>query len=136
MMSTGLPLDQVGGSTAGRAWSLSASEELGGAVLEIGEPVGGEHASAAAVGEDREALARKPWRDRQHLGGLEQLIELGDAQEPHGGTLRRRRRRSRRARPYAEAPPLQPSRDGPDLSTMTGFARAARRAAEELRRLR
>ena len=56
MMSTGLPCDQVGGSTRIER-ATCAVGETGQRAAEIAEAVGREDAGAAAVGEDREPLA-------------------------------------------------------------------------------
>ena len=49
---------------------------------EVDQAVDREHADAAAVGEDREAVARKGLLPPERLGGREKLVEVEDAQEP------------------------------------------------------
>ena len=56
-MSTGLARDQVGGNAAS-SFSIVAGEMPASVAAKIGEPVDGEHADAAAIGQDREPLAR------------------------------------------------------------------------------
>ena len=56
MMSTGLPRDQAGGSTASSFASVAARQrrEPPAALL---QRIGGEHAGAAAIGQDGEPVA-------------------------------------------------------------------------------
>ena len=80
MMSTGFARDQVGGSARSSREGLLRQRREGAA--EVDQAVDREHADAAAVGQDGEALARKGLLPTERLGGGEELVEVEDAQEP------------------------------------------------------
>ena len=48
---------------------------------QIDEPVDGEHAEAAAVGDDRQALAGEGLLPAERLGSGEQFVEVENAQQ-------------------------------------------------------
>ena len=105
MMSTGLDCDQVGGRIASRRSSVSGDSSASTPPKSIRRSIG-EHADAAAIGEDRQALAgdgvgpgRASRRRRTARRGR------GPAAGRRGGRRRRRPRRSRRARRYGSPPP-------------------------------
>lgn len=111
--------------------------QLGEASPEIGQRVGRQHPGAAAIGEDRQTLARERRRLGQDLGGVEQLAQLFDAQEPGaaengvvGGIRARQRSRMRHGGPGGRsvAPCLQHNH-----RLRAGGAAGGR---QELRRLR
>ena len=53
----------------------------GEAAVELGKAVRRQHAGAAAVGEDRKPLAGEPRMPRQDLGGAEEILQVGHAQQ-------------------------------------------------------
>ena len=91
MMSTGFARDQVGGrarSSCGERLRRNRRERA----AEIDQAIDREHADAAAIGQDREALAREGLLPPERLGGGEELVEIEDAQKPgaaKGGVIDR-----------------------------------------------
>ena len=81
MMSTGFARDQVGGSSAIELRDRLRRKRRERAA-EIDQPVDREDADAAAVGQDREALARERLLPPERFGGGEELVEVEHAQEP------------------------------------------------------
>ena len=80
MMSTGFAWDQVGGRTASSGGQRRL-RDAGERAAEIDQPVDGEHADAAAIGQNRQPLARKRLLPPQRLGGGEELVEIEHAQQ-------------------------------------------------------
>ena len=80
MMSTGLPRDQVGGRTRSRSATV-AFDRPASVPPQIGEPVNGEHAEAAAVGDDRQALAGEGLLPTERLGSGKQFVEVENTQQ-------------------------------------------------------
>src|SRR6266542_3402288 len=107
MMSTGLPWLQVGGSTR-------SSRSI----------------DSAAIGQDREPVALLPARQRQCLGGVEQLGHGVDAQ--HSGAAEGGLMDGVAAgeHPGMRRCGASPAVEWPALSTSTGLAHAAARAAD------
>ena len=96
---------------------------------EIRETIDRERADPAAVGQDRQTLAGKARQITERFGGDEQFVEIERRTNRRDGTRRRRRRPIRPARRYGSSPPWRPGRS-PGLTTSTGLARAAARAAD------
>ena len=82
MMSTGLPWLQVAGNTRPRS-SIVSAVECGQPPAGRLEGIDGEHPGAAAIGQHDQPIARLLSRERQRLGGIEQLGHGADAQ--HAG---------------------------------------------------
>ncbi len=69
-----------------------SGESRASVAAEIDQAVDCEHADAAAVGQDREALSRERLLPAERLGGREELVEIEHAQEPgapEGGVVDR-----------------------------------------------
>jgi hypothetical protein len=79
MMSTGLPCDQVGGRAASSAERAHPTGCPAGA--EVTQPVRGEHAGTAPVGENGEPVARKPGMSREDFGRAEKIVQLAHPQD-------------------------------------------------------
>ena len=113
-----------------RAAAIVSGRELRQVPAASDQSVGGEHARAAAVGEDGEAVAAQGTRARQRLDGVEQVVGLEDAQ--HAGAAEGGvvdvvgAGQGAGVRGAARAP----SGKRPALMAISGLLRAAARAAD------
>ena len=74
-------------ATPHRASSRISGDDGGRNSAQFDQPVDREHADAAAIGQDRQPLARRRFEAAQRLGAVEQLAQIGDPQ--HAGALER-----------------------------------------------
>jgi hypothetical protein len=132
-------VDRVAVRPGGRQGGVERGQRLGDSSASVPpavhQGVGRHHAGAAAVGQDREPLARlRPGAPppapgsrprRTVLGGVVHAQHAGAAE---GGVVDRVRRRP--ARRCASARPARAGGVRPDLTTSTGLVRAAARAAD------
>ena len=129
-MSTGFDLDHVGGSTAS-SFCADHGRDVRGNAAQLDQPVDCEHADAAAIGQDRQPLARRRFDAAQRLGAVEQFAQVRypqDAGAPESGIVDRVRPPP--VRRYGSQPPFAPCAMRPDLTTTTGLTLAAARAAD------
>ncbi len=72
--------DQVGGSTPS-SFLWPSAEMAAGISAELDQSIDGEDADTTPIGQDRETLSRRRFDAAERLGAIEQLLQVGDAQD-------------------------------------------------------
>ena len=97
---------------------------------ELNQPVHREHADAAAIGQDRQPVARRCHHTAERLGAVEQFAKIGHPQHPGATERGVVNRIGTGSAPVWVAAAFAACAMRPDLTTTTGLILAAARAAD------